>query len=488
MSQEQFLLLLIATLPLANCLILKLCSDSKKLVNIVSKFLPFLFLAQLIGLLNNLHHDEVYLEISEAVRGVSLGFAINDITLKFLFLLNFIWIIFVFYSHRFLRLEDGENPNEFKLFFALTIALINLILISQNLLTTLFFYNCLVLLCHFFAVKFLHKNETKFSYLFTFLLYLESMFFFLAIIATYKFIGRIDFVADGILPEKLNQAKYVTLLVLYLSGLFLSVALPSYLIHRNNNFDPLIVYALFFLAYAFSSLYIFVKILVFIFGINGFAAIILKIGFSYFEWIFLANLLLLGALLLLSKNLKSSFFYLFFHQFIFTLFAIFTFALYDGARVYLALFSFILSMTLVFLCLSNIILYVEKSQDKSLKGIFFDLKITTFLLIFAILNLIGIAPGIGALEKFYLLKILVTKKLFLASAIFAVNCVTLILLACRLFYLFFSQSDDKKSEQNVLWAKNIDFDSSLILTALVTAIAILLSLIFFPLLTNFFSI
>ena len=486
MSQAQFLLFLIALIPLINCLVLKLYADSKRLVNILSKLLPLLFFLHLIGLYNSLHHNQVYIEFLEAKRGLSLGFAVNDVTLKFLFLLNFIWLSFVFYSHRFLRLEGDKNINEFKLFFALIIALINLILISQNLLTTLFFYNCLVMLCHFFAVKFLHKKDTKFSYLFTFLIYLESMFFFLAIVATYKFIGRIDFAVDGILPEKLNQTKYLTLLILYLSGLFLSIMAPSYLIHRQSNFNPLIIYALFFLAYAFSSLYIFVKILVFIFGIGGFAAIILKVGFSYFEVIFLANLLISGVLLLFSKNLKSAFFYLFFHQFIFALFTIFIFALFDPSRVYLALFSFILSMTLVFFCISNLILYLERLEDKSSQGLFFDLKITSFLLVFALANLVGIAPGIGVLEKIYLAKILLKKKLFLANLIFLSNLVTLLIFSLRLIYQLFSPSKTKRSPENILWAKNIDFDSSLILSSLITAIAIVFLLILFPLITNFF--
>jgi formate hydrogenlyase subunit 3/multisubunit Na+/H+ antiporter MnhD subunit len=145
-------------------------------------------------------------------------------------------------------------------------------------------------------------------------------------------------------------------------------------------------------------------------------------------------------------------------------------------------------MTLVFLCLSNIVLYLEKAQDKSLKGIFYELKITTVLLTFAILNLIGTAPGIGLLDKFYLINILLKEDLPFANAIFIVNLVTLISFSGRLFYLFFSKSDGKRSEEDIFWAKNIDFDSSLILTALVTAVAIFLSLILFPLLTNFFSI
>ena len=487
MTQAQFLLFLISVIPITNYMILSLCKESEKLVNILSKFLPILFFLHLIGLANTLNHQEVYVQILETVRGVSLGFMVNDMTLKFLFLLNFIWIIFVFYSHRFLRIEESVYINQFKLFFAIAIALVNLILISQNLLTTLFFYNCLVLLCHFFAIKFLHKKETKFSYIFTFLLYLESVLFFLAIVATYKFSGRIDFFENGVLSDYIGQTKLVILLALYLGGLFLSMALPSYLMHRKVHLNPLIIYALFFVSYAFSSLYIFVKILVFIIGTDYFSQTMLKIGFKYFEFIFFVNLLISGFLLLISNNLKSSFFYLFFNQFIFALFAIFSFAIFDQTRIYLSLFSFLLSITLVFLCLSNMILYLEKAQNKSIKGMFYELKITSILLFFSLLNLIGVVPSIGVLEKFFLLKILLKKKLLLGGLIFLTNTTILILFTCRMAFFLLSQGEPK-SEADAMLAKAIDFDSSLILTAIITSIVIFMAIIFYPLLTNFFSI
>ncbi len=488
MTQAQFLLFLISVIPITNYVVLSLCKDSYKLVNIVSKFLPILFFLHLVGLANNLDRGEVYIQFIETVRGIFLSFMVNQVTLKFLFLLNFIWIVFVFYSHRFLRLTEDKLISQFKVFFAIAVALVNLILIAQNLLSTLFFYNCLVLLCHFFAIKFLHKKETKFSYIFTFLRYLESLLFFLAIVATYKFGGRIDFIDSGVFSDRLNHSKLFILLALYLGGLFLSMSVPSYLLYRNSNINPLIIYALFFVSYAFSSFYIFIKIVIFIFGLDYFSQSVLSIGFRYFELVFLSNLLISGVLLLISKNLKSSFFYLFFNQFIFALFAIFCFAIFDESKIYLSLFSFLLSITLVFLCLSNMILYVEKAEDKSIKGLFYKLKITSILLIFSLANLIGVVPGIGILEKFFLLKILLKKKLILGGLIFLTNSTILILFACRLVFLLLYKQESQQSESDFTLAKVIDFDSSLILTALITAIIIFLAIIFYPLLTNFFSV
>lgn len=488
MTQAQFLLFLISVIPVTNYCILSLCSESQKLVNILSKFLPILFFLHLVGLSNSLNSNEVYIELIETVRGVSLGFMVNAMTLKFLFLLNFFWVVLVFYSHRFLTIEGSKNINQFKLFLALAVALVNLVLIAQNLLTTLFFYNCVVLLCHFFAAKFLHRQESKFSRIFTFLLYLESLLFFFAIVATYKFANHIDFVVGGILPDNLNQFKTVVLLLLYFSGLFLSILVPSYLLHRRVNLNPLSVFGLFFLSYAFSSLYILVRIIIFIFGADNFSDAVGKIGFHYFELILLINFLILSVFLLLSKDFKSAFFYLFFNQFTFALFAIITFALYDEARIYLTLFSFLLSMALIFLCLSNFILYLEKAENKNINGLFYDMKINSILTLFALLNLIGIAPSIGTLEKFFLLKILIKQKLALGITLFVSNFFVIVILSCRIAYLLLWRQQVEKSDGDLQLAKNIDFDSGLILTTLVTAIAAFLAIVFYPLITNFFSI
>lgn len=492
MTQAQFLLFLVSIIPLANYVVLALCHDSQKLLNILSKFMPILFFLHLVGLANSVGETQVYIKAIETVRGISFGLAVDEITLRFLFAFNFIWTVFAFYSHRFLRVSENKYLAEFKIFSALLIAVVNFILLSQNLLTTLFFYNFLILFCYFFSFKFFYTKANRFSRIFTFLLYLESLLFFLAIVATFKFTGRIDFVKGGILSSDIAFIKIVILLILYFSGLFLSLLLPSYLFQKTQNNDrspsTLAVYTLFFISYALSSLYIFIKIIGFIFGFEVFHDAILRLGIGYFEAVLFLNFAVLLFFLLLSKNLKSIFFYLFFSQFVFTLLSTIFFGVFDQNKICLPLFSFLLSITLVFLSISNVILYLEKTKEKSLNGLFYDLRITVVLLIFAILNLAGLMPSASIIEKFSLFKILLTKKIIVGFAMALANCAALIFVACRLSYSFFSRNYETKSEESLAQARAIDLDSSLILTGIVTAIAILLSIIFYPLLTNFFSL
>jgi formate hydrogenlyase subunit 3/multisubunit Na+/H+ antiporter MnhD subunit len=507
MTRTGFLLLLVSALPLLNYLLISFCLRLPKLVNFICKLTPFLFLAGLAGLYQKIKYDNPDLILFAATTQINLAIGIDKISLIFLFLLNFIWLIFVFYSQRFLDLIPDDNPakesNSFKSFFALIIFFTNLVIISKNLISILFFYDCLLIFCYLFSSKFFYKEQNKFSYFFTAIIYLESIFLFLAIIATWKFSGQIDFAAGGIISAKIGSARYGLLLILYLSGLFLCVFIPSYVFYRKANFDPLVIYPLFFIAYGISTLCIFIKLLAFVFGFEALAknAIFLQ----SIAWILLFNLTLTSIFLLFSKGLKASFFYLFFHQFLFALFAILIFATFDESKIFLTLFSFLLSFTLIFLCISNFVLYLSKSKARWIGGIFYDLKITSFLLIFGVLNLSGVVPGISMVEKFFLLKILVQKKLLIPQIIFALNFVTLIFFAGKIFYPLFvtakgSKKDKKKESAGVKItgrsaggntreiakeiAKEIDLDSGLILTALIVGISVFSGLVFFPLLIN----
>jgi formate hydrogenlyase subunit 3/multisubunit Na+/H+ antiporter MnhD subunit len=488
MSQTQFLLFLISIIPFANCLIIHLCADAPKLVSFANKASPILFLVILTGLYGSAYDDDSYLVLIEASRGLSIGFAPDQMAMGFLLMLGVFWIIFVFYSQRFFQLTQTQNLDHFQTFFTLIIGFVSLVVLSKNLLSILFFYNCLVFLCHFFAIKFLHKKSTKFSHIFTFLLYLESIFLFLAIVATYKFTGKIDFSSNGIIAESLSPIKQALLLIFYSSGLFLSILFPSYLLYREANFDTPIIYVLFFLAYAFSSFYIFIKLISFIFGFNGFSELISNIGFEFFEIIFLANIFAASLFLMKSKGLRSSFFYLFFQQFLFTLFVTILFAKFLGAKAVMPIISYFLSFTLVFLTISNFILYLSKAENKGLEGLFYDLKVTSILLIFGILSLIGIAPSLAAVNSFFLIKLIFQKKLLISAIIFLINLGALSVLALKIIYPLFLKPEQPRSQADLELAKNIDFDSNLILTSLVVGIMLLLSLIVYPFVINFFSL
>ncbi len=504
MTQTQFLISLIAIIPLLNFVTAKICDESKKLLDFFTKIFPVLHLVNLIGIYGNLNRDNSYLTLIESVRGGSLAFDIDEISLKFLFGLNFIWIVFAFYSRRFFFLREVREGENLQRFLILIFAFLNLIILAKNLLTILFFYNCLIILSHFFSLRFLHKSETKFSKFFTFLLYLESILFFFAIVATYKFAGQIDFADGGILVNSLNSWQFGLLLFVYLGGLFLSIILPSYLFYRSINLEPITLYALFFLSYAFAGIYILIKILTLIFGLDAIPATLGKSYFLLIEIIFLANIAISSMLLIFAKGLKSSFFYLLFQQFLLAIFATLFWAFFDPQKLQISALSFALNITLFFFGISNIALYLHKSENKELRGIFYKLKISGFFLIIALLNMSGFFVGIGGLEKFFLLKLVLVEKLPISAAIYFLNFVAISIFFVKMILPFFKKDLVKMpaeikskyaklipmpKEQKIIdeIAENIDYDSALVLGAFLIVIAIILSAILYPFFSqNFF--
>ena len=122
-----------------------------------------------------------------------------------MYLLAIIWIILAFYLSAYLRISFADNKNDFKEFVILIIATINLLVLSKNLFTILFFYICLIIECNFFSQKFLNFDESKLTKFFSFSLYIESFLIFLAMILTFKTNSQLEFVENIIVPLNYNE-------------------------------------------------------------------------------------------------------------------------------------------------------------------------------------------------------------------------------------------------------------------------------------------
>ena len=464
------LFLAIIALPLFNCFV-SVAISNDKIKNFVEKFSMIFFLVVLIGLYSKLEILQP-LEIIGLTPDLSLSFAINASNISSLFLLMFIWLAYGFYAQRFLEISANQNAAQFKLFFAFTIAFINLIILANNLLTMLFAYNCLVLSCYFLTTKFLFKITNNFSRIFSFLIFGEAFLLLLAIVITAKFGDQAAFSKDGIL-NNVSLIKTYCLFVLYFGGILLTVLSSSHLLYyKNCDIDSPLAYLLLPLFSGIAKLFIFIKVISEVFGIGIFSFTIAKIHLEIITIIFLANLTVSMVLLLFSRDFKAIFFHLFFSQLVVAFFTIIIYALYDEAAIYKVLPNFILSVTLIFLTFSNLILYLKRAENKNLDGLFYQMKITISLLLFGFLNLSGTVPALGMVEKYSLLKIAAQNDLFLVQIFFIANSICLFLFTIKLFFPLFLKSEvvAKVGDKNL--ATKIDSASSLMLSALVVAIVI----------------
>ena len=472
MSQTQYLLSLIAIIPLLNCFCIAAIFKQATLVNIISKFSPILFLAILIGISGGIGHSNS-LTLLTIDDKLSLAFAINRSSLKFLFLLNFLWLIFAFYSHAAFKFSNYKETNSLKLFTAIIFSLITLIAISKNLISLLLFYNCLIFASYIFAIKFL--NNSNDSKLINCLFYFQNIALFLTVFICYKFIGNIDFIDENLISHQ-GSYKYLLLIVAIFLGLFPIIALPFYFFYRNLKIDLIFIYLLFFLSYGVVGILVIAKLINVVFDSEILFNLVQKIGFGFFESFFLFNILIASSLVIISKTIKTSFFYLLIQQLIFTLFSILIFAVFDNSKVELSIMSFCLNLTLIFICLSNIMSYLNKAENKAIKGLFYNLITTASLLFFGILGLIGAVPSVSFLEKFSLLKIIFNNNLEIAKIIFAINIIAVIIFAIRIFYPLFSRSEVELKESDLALARKIDLNSSLILCPVLVLLFLILAI------------
>ena len=478
MTQTHILLLILSIIPFLNCASTLGFFGFSKPFKLSSRITPILFFIVLFSLHQTLLDDRssfVFLALS---TDISLAFGVDKNSLNYLFLFNLIWVIFAFYSDRFLKIKKVSDVKSFNIFAALAIAITNLMIISDNFLTILFFYYFLMILRYFFASKFFFKKGDKTSILSLTIVCLEPILLFIAIFLTYHLLGDFDFSKTVISSTSASLSQYIIIFSLYFIGLFLSFLAPLYLLKRDIKCDPVITYALFFLSAALSSFYIFTKLLGTIFKVDEASVLELKNYFIYFEYAFLLIIIPLSVLLILSKGIKSSFIYLVFHQVIMSLFVIITFFTYQPHLIFTSLVSSYLSITLLFLCLSNLVIYLSHSENKDLKGLFYNFKITISCLLFALLSLIGLVPGVSAIVNFHLIKIILEEGLLISGLVLIINIISILILAWKILYpLFLKSYQEERLDVDIELAKNIDRDSSLISTILVTTLAMILLII-----------
>ncbi len=491
MNQGQFFLFILAFFPLISWFALRFFAEFKKFYDFCFCLFPILFFINLIESTKILSNNDYEIVISEAIRFVSLSIYADKISIIFLYLLAFIWIILSFYLSAYLKISYIENKNDFKEFVILIIATINLLILSRNLFTILFFYICLILECNFFSQKFLNFEESKLTKFFSFSLYIESFLIFLAMILTFKTNSQLEFVENIIVPLNYNENLFGFIFLLFFFGLFLSILLPYYLFFKNLKFNSIVLLILFLLTYCFASSFVFLKIINYIFGIKGFGLLSKKFGLIFFEIIILTNMMITSFILLKKNDLKTSSHLLLVNQFSFYLLNILVQLANKFNYSFIATISFTINFVMIFLCFANFELFFEKSAIKNHKSIFKFMPITCLLLFFSLFSLIGLAPALSIVDKYYLIKSIWLKKDYLALIIFVLNFIFLTYYSYKIFSLFnakVSENFEIKNLENVKnQAKAVDFNPNLILTILTLAIISMIGIIFFSNLIKYLS-
>jgi len=479
MNKYQFLVLLTAFLPLINLIVVKNSYDRSLIAAKINKIIPVVFFLSLIIIHNDFQTQFLKVNFLNVSSDLFLGFKIDNIGFAFLLLLNLIWLCLVFYLDKFFLLANVKKPNEIVIYLITVFACINLVFLSANFLTTIIFYYFLIAIAHFFIVKFLYKSSDKSSKFLTAIFYLQAAIFFIVVVANIKFSSNSNlFVNSSILKDRF-------ILLFFLLSLFFLTIIPCYIFLGKINLNPLFIYIFFFLIYALPGLYIVIRLFLFVFDVDILAKVFSKTAFSFFELLFLINISIQTVLLMFNKSIKANFFYILLLNLTNTIFATVLLATYNPKVIIIPTISFALNMSLFLLLILNIFLFSKNQKDQdSLSGLFHYIKITVLLVVFVVAAMLGLAPSISMVEKFYIFKYVIGNKLYIYLLGLIIYCMAIFTFIYRYILEFFSK--DKIKLENVHddedLSVDIDYDSNLILTPICISIASLMLLVFFPLL------
>jgi len=487
MTKTQFLLFFLTIIPLVSVLIIAVMRDYPSIIRKTTVVLPIFFLVNYFHLLNSyLTHDKKSLTLFNMSRDLTIGFFLEPIALTFLGLIALCWVAISYYANRYFFLNNDSKIITFQIFFTLIIEFVSLTVLAKNLISVLLFYQSLIFCLYFLTTYFMQKRDIRVSYNLTFLALLSSLFFFLASVLTYKITGQIDFTQSGIINNSLSILTYIILLFLYLIGIALVAVIPIYLTYGNLYYlNPPSVITIFVISYGLLIPTILFKVILYIFGAEVFYSYIKNGGIKLFIMaIITANLLISATFSIIGDNLKKMLIYLFFNQLIFTIFSLFALGLAVNKMV-VVIISFILSQILIFFAIGNCNLYLLDAEDKTINGIAYKLKITTAFLIFGLINLVGIAPGIGMIAKYFLLKQAITDHSFINCLIIIVNSVLNIFCLLKIIYPMFDANHKQASDLSLGVAKKIEFNFGLMLPMILIASLIFFGFLFPGIIVNF---
>jgi formate hydrogenlyase subunit 3/multisubunit Na+/H+ antiporter MnhD subunit len=473
---------LIPFLPIFSIFLAFLLNFSSKYTNIslwlankISLISAILFLVCCFGLTN----QSIAFYSLSIKDGLGFAWVLDKDNLLFLLLIGWLWLSLELYTKSYFQKSGDIKINQFRILLLSIVAVLTFLVLAKNLLSALLCYQLLVLILSFTSLQFATKINQKSAK--NFILFLSSSLVLLplAVVFTFKIFGNLDFVEGGMVAiNKINLWQYSILFCCYFASLALIAFVPVYLLFSNlYHFSPPLIITI-LLGSALSALILLFKIIFYIFGHQLFINFSKIIDYHYLITIILTlNLFICGLLAIFSKNLKQILIFLFFNQMIFLVIEFFNFGL-NAKQMQISIIAFALSQLAIFLVIGNINLYLKVSSEKALNGIFYKLKITILMLILILFSIIGLVPGIGMLEKYWLIKSIIAEKSWINAIILLINFLLLFLCMIKISYpmieIFGKSYKQKNYDISKTIAKEIDSNLGLVLPIFLTLLLIVI--------------
>lgn len=334
--------------------------------------------------------------------GLDIKFQVEPLGMMFAALASGLWIINSIYSIGYMRGNKEKNQTRFYACFALSLSATMGIAFAGNLLTLFLFYEILTLSTYPLVS---HKGDAKTvasARVYLGILLTTSIGLFLpAIIWTYSVAGTLDFVAGGILADKMGGPAVGLLLGLFVFGIGKAAVMPVHRWLPAAMVAPTPVSALLHaVAVVKAGVFSITKIIIYIFGVD-FLFAIPESGWLLYAAAF--TIVAASLVALRQQNIKRLLAYSTIAQLSYVIMAaaILTPMAEIGAAIHMVAHAF--GKITLFFAAGAIYVASKKTELFQLQGIGRRMPWTMAAFTIGALSMIGVPPTAGFVSKWFIL-------------------------------------------------------------------------------------
>ncbi len=402
MELKTYILLLLG-LPLITAILARVLKNDNLRNNIVVLNAGLLFIC----VLKLFSYEGAQVEFFKIFDAVPIAFSIDKLTLIFLSIASFLYLVTSLYAIGYLDETKDKNKPRFTSFFAIAISATMGLATSDNLLTLFLFYEILTLSTFPLVAHTESRNALKSGRVYLGFLLGTSIFLFLpAIIYTYILAGDLTFVSGGLLNGKLDANSAGILVALFFFGIGKLALIPIHKWLPAAMVAPTPVSALLHaVAVVKAGAFTIIKIAIFVIGYENISEILFY-NFWAGEWIVYvccASILLASYFALKQDNLKLRLAFSTVSQLSYIALGA---ALFSKAGLIAAIFHIIahaFSKITLFFSAGYIYAITGKTKVSELSGLAKKMPTISIAFSIAALSMIGIPPLVGFVTKYYLI-------------------------------------------------------------------------------------
>jgi len=346
--------------------------------------------------------EQPALALTQIIPGIEIAFKVEPLGMLFAALASGLWIVNSVYSIGYMRGNGEKHQTRFYIFFATSLAATMGIAFAANLFTLFLFYELLTLSTYPLVSHKGDKDTVRSARVYLGLLLTTSIGLLLpAIIWTYIVAGGGDFVAGGILENKIEGPALGLLLALFVFGIGKAAVMPVHRWLPAAMVAPTPVSALLHaVAVVKAGVFSVTKIIIYIFGVDH------LFSTPSGDWLLYAaafTIIAASVVALRQQNLKRMLAYSTIAQLSYVVLAV---AILKplatiGASIHIVAHAF--GKITLFFAAGAIYTASKKTELPQLSGIGRCMPWTMAAFTIGALSMIGVPPTAGFVSKWYIL-------------------------------------------------------------------------------------